>query len=148
MKKDRQEKVLSLIKEKVIVTQEELQKELIALGFKVTQSTVSRDIKDLQLFKGHDNEGHYRYIPVPSMGERNRTLLKDTFSRSVDSLDYAMNNVVIKCHTGMASGACVALDELFREHMIGSLAGEDTIIVVTRNEEESANLVAELEKLL
>jgi transcriptional regulator of arginine metabolism len=64
------------------------------------------------------------------------------------SVDYALNNVVIKCHTGMASGACVALDEMFHEYMLGSLAGDDTIIVVTRGTEHSKTLVQRINNIL
>ena len=148
MKSDRQTMILKLIKEKIIITQEDLQQELSARGFRATQSTVSRDIKDLRIVKGHDAEGNYRYIAAPSTGKKGRQQLVDAFARSAQSMDYALNNVVIKCYTGMASSACVALDELFGDRMLGSLAGEDTIIIVTKSEEESAALITELEKLL
>ena len=148
MKTDRQEKILKLIKEKVILTQEDLQKELSLLGFQATQSTVSRDIKDLRIVKGHDAEGRYRYIAASPATTKGRQHLIDVFARSAQSMDYALNNVVIKCYTGMASSACVALDELYGDRMLGSLAGEDTIIIVMRSEAESAALIAELEKLL
>ena len=62
MKSNRQEKILELIKNKIFLTQEDLQNELLALGYNVTQSTVSRDIKELRIVKGHDSEGNYRYI--------------------------------------------------------------------------------------
>ena len=148
MKTDRQTMILKLIKEKIIITQEDLQQELSARGFRATQSTVSRDIKDLRIVKGHDAEGNYRYIAAPATGRKGKQQLIDTFARSVQTMDYALNNVVVKCDTGMASSACVALDELFGDRMLGSLAGEDTIIIVTRSEAESAALIAELEKLL
>ncbi|MEE1330372.1 MAG: hypothetical protein U0K18_04100, partial [Acutalibacteraceae bacterium] len=70
------------------------------------------------------------------------------FSRAVKSVAFALNNVVVKCYTGMASSACVALDELFGDMMLGSLAGEDTIIIVTGSEMQSATLTGELKKLL
>ncbi len=147
MKAERQEKILSLIKQKIFLTQEDLQKELLSLGFDVTQSTVSRDIKELRIVKGHDADGNYRYVAAGPAAQ-NQKHFKELFARSARSLDFSLNNVVIKCYTGMASSACVALDELCGEMMLGSLAGEDTIIVVTRGEEASAMLVAELKKLL
>ncbi|MBQ9919593.1 MAG: hypothetical protein IJO49_02085 [Clostridia bacterium] len=70
------------------------------------------------------------------------------FVKSVLSVDYALNNVVIKCRSGLASGACVALDTLFHEYMLGSLAGDDTIIVVTRSTEHSKNLVEKINSIL
>ena len=150
MKGKRQEVILQLIKEKIYLTQEDLQCELIRLGYNVTQSTVSRDIKELRIVKGHDSEGNYRYIASDSVsgtGHSNEHY-RDIFSRAVKSVAFALNNVVIKCYTGMASSACVALDELFGDMMLGSLAGEDTIIIVTGSEMQSAALTGELKRLL
>lgn len=150
MKGKRQEVILQLIKEKIYLTQEDLQSELIRLGYNVTQSTVSRDIKELRIVKGHDSEGNYRYIASDSAlgtGHSNEHY-RDIFSRAVKSVAFALNNVVIKCYTGMASSACVALDELFGDMMLGSLAGEDTIIIVTGSEMQSAALTGELKRLL
>ena len=148
MKRGRQDKILKLIKEKVVVTQEDLKHQLSLIGVRATQSTVSRDIKELRIYKGRDSEGRHRYMAAPSAGVKGRQQFIDLFARSTQSVEYALNNVVIKCQSGMATGACVALDELFGDRMLGSLAGEDTIIIVMRGEEESAALVAELEKLL
>ena len=151
MKSNRQQKILELIKEKIIITQEDLQNELEALGFKITQSTVSRDIKELRIVKGHDSAGNYRYISGDGGFEGNQTSLdhyRELFSKSAKSVNYALNNVVVKCYTGMASSACVALDNAFGDYMLGSLAGEDTIIVVTAGEELSKILTQELNKLL
>lgn len=149
MKSKRQEKILELIKAKIFLTQEDLQNELLALGYNVTQSTVSRDIKELRIIKGHDSEGNYRYItnissPASQSGEHYHEL----FTRTVKSIAFSLNNVVIKCFTGTAQGACVAVDELFGDMMLGSLAGDDTIIIVTRGESQSAQLAGELRKLL
>lgn len=149
MKTKRQEKILKLIREKIFLTQEDLQNELNSLGYNVTQSTVSRDIKELRIIKGHDSMGNYRYIEATDRSvSQNRQHYVDLFEKSVKSIDYALNNVVIKCYNGMASSACVALDELYGNMMLGSLAGDDTIIIVTRSEENSETLVSELKKLL
>ena len=143
MKNNRQREILNIISQKVVVTQEDLQAELLALGFDVTQSTVSRDIKELRLIKSHDADGNYRYIsPALSGFKREKSHYADMFVKSVISVDFAVNNVVIKCHAGMASSACVAVDELFGDMMLGSLAGDDTIIIVTTSE-ESCNIVSE-----
>lgn len=151
MKDNRQSKILELISQNIILTQEELQSALQALGFKVTQSTVSRDIKELRLVKGHDANGNYRYIssdmPV-NTAEKPLSHYRELFARSAKSVDYALNNIVIKCYNGMASGACVAVDTLYGAKMLGSLAGDDTIIIVTRSGEESAQLAGELKKLI
>lgn len=150
MKSKRQEKILELIKERICLTQEDLQNGLEKAGFNVTQSTVSRDIRELKLVKGRDEEGNYRYLINPSASniEKNGNRYHSLFSTSVKSVRYSLNNVVIKCENGMASSACVAVDELFGEMMVGSLAGDDTIIIVTESESHSKQLCDSLEKLL
>lgn len=148
MKHTRQKQILEIIKDKIILTQEDLQNQLLALGFEVTQSTVSRDIKELRLNKSHDGEGNYRYIANNTRVNDDNLHQRDIFAKSVLSVDYALNNVVIKCRGGLASGACVALDDMFHEFMLGSLAGDDTIIVVTRSTEHSKNLVQEINNIL
>ena len=150
MKSNRQEKILELIKNKIFLTQEDLQNELLALGYNVTQSTVSRDIKELRIVKGHDSDGNYRYIanePTAAVMQ-NREHYRDFFSRAVKTVAFSLNNVVVKCYTGMASSACVAVDEMFGDMMLGSLAGDDTILIVTAGEPQSAHLALELNKLL
>lgn len=150
MKSKRQEKILELIEQQVCLTQEDLQNELEAAGFNVTQSTVSRDIRELKLVKGRDEQGNYRYLANPAAarsvnsGNRYHTL----FSSAVKTVRYSLNNVVIKCENGMASSACVAVDELFGDMMLGTLAGDDTIIIVTESESHSKQLCDSLKKLL
>lgn len=148
MKSKRQEKILELIKEKIFLTQEELQNALIEAGYDVTQSTVSRDIKKLRIVKGHDRDGNYRYIAAEQTAPRSDNHYRELFAHSVKSVAYALNNVVVKCYTGMASTACVAVDELFGDMMLGSLAGDDTIIIVTYNEQGAEQLSRELKNLL
>lgn len=150
MKNNRQAKIIDLINDKIILTQEELQAALQAEGYNVTQSTVSRDIKELRLVKGHDSAGNYRYLSsdVQTVSSQPTGHYKELFLRSVKSVDYAMNNVVVKCFNGMASGACVALDTIFADKMLGSLAGDDTILAITRSEAEAAALASELKKMI
>ena len=149
MKSKRQEKIIELIKNKVCLTQEDLQNGLMELGFEVTQSTVSRDIRELKLVKGRDEKGRYRYL-VNRNNKQNSNLqhYHELFSKAVKEINYSLNNVVIKCYNGMASGACVIVDELFSELMLGSLAGDDTIIIVTSGEARSKELCDSLNKLL
>ena len=148
MKQTRQKKLLELIENNILLTQEELQQGLEALGFQVTQSTVSRDINELKIIKGRDEHGNYRYLShsVSNNAPLGNQYIK-MFSDGVKSFEYALNNVVIKCYPGMASGACVAVDHLFGDMMLGSLAGDDTIIIVTHSESESKNLISELGKI-
>ncbi len=149
MKNKRQGKILELIKNKICVTQEDLQNGLLEMGFNVTQSTVSRDIRELKLVKGLDFEGNYRYLSNSAgFSEKDISYYHELFSRAVVYIRYSLNNVVIKCESGMASGACVAVDELFGDMMLGSLAGDDTIIIVTESTEQSKKLSESLNKLL
>ncbi|MBO5321183.1 MAG: arginine repressor [Clostridia bacterium] len=148
MKQTRQQKLLELIENNVLITQEDLQQGLEALGFQVTQSTVSRDIKELKIIKGRDEKGNYRYLTHRVTGNTHSdNLYIKMFVDGVKSFDYAVNNVVIKCFAGMASSVCVAVDALFGDMMLGSLAGDDTIIIVTHSEAESKALISELGKI-
>ncbi len=148
MKSTRQQKILELIEENILLTQEELQQRLEALGFNVTQSTVSRDIKELKLIKGRDMNGNYRYLSHKPQGNPHTdNQYEKMFSDGVKTVDYALNNVVVKCFGGMASSVCVAVDALFGDMMIGSLAGDDTIIIVTSSEEASVALINEFRKI-
>lgn len=152
MKNKRHERILALISENIIATQEDLLEYLIREGYKVTQSTVSRDIKQLKIVKSQDHAGVYRYLParntVNAFQEKNEANFFDMFSKGAISVDYALNNIVIKCYTGMASSACVAFDALYGSQILGSLAGEDTIIAVTRDEASAKELTAKIAKLI
>ena len=148
MKSKRQEKILELIKQKVCLTQEDLQNGLMELGFNVTQSTVSRDIRELKLVKGRDDKGNYRYLVNEVVAADSGNHYKQLFTRSVKSIAYSLNNVVIKCDSGMASSVCVAVDEMFGGMMLGSLAGDDTIIIVTATAQDSVILNERLNKLI
>ena len=150
MKKNRHELILNFIKNNAVSTQEEIIRMLAENGYNVTQATISRDIKELKLVKGHDSSGNYRYIyNANTMANKNNlSHYKDLFIKSVKSVDYSLNNVVIKCFTGMASTACVACDEMFGDMMLGSLAGDDTIIIVTRSELHSKILIDKINNIL
>ena len=153
MKNGRREKILEIIATRPIETQEELIVALKNSGYDVTQSTASRDIKQLCLVKVLDASGRYRYaknlphkeVSIPS-ADRDRLL--DAFKKSAISVRYAMNNVVIKCYSGMAQGVCVAFDTLFADWIIGSLAGDDTIIVITADELSASDLTRKLNDII
>ncbi|MBR4910726.1 MAG: arginine repressor [Clostridia bacterium] len=146
MKENRLEKILQIINEQVVLTQDDLQAALEREGYHVTQSTISRDIKRLRLIKGHDSRGNYRYISATRAGEGSRdiTQYRELFSKSVLSVQYALNDVVIKCYTGMASSVCVAVDALFSGRMLGTVAGDDTILMIAKSEEDARTLTDEL----
>ena len=150
MKLLRQKKILELISDKICLTQEDLQNGLKEMGYDVTQSTVSRDIKELKLVKGRDEEGNYRYLATSSVSQnkKDKEYYHNLFFNTVKSVKYSLNNVVIKCDVGMASTACVALDELYSSMMLGSLAGDDTIFIVTIGEAEAKTLCENLNEML
>lgn len=152
LKNKRHEKILNLINENIIVTQEELLEYLLHDGFKVTQSTVSRDIKQLRIVKSQDANGVYRYLPARpashSFHDKPDAHFLDMFVKAVISIDYALNNIVIKCYNGMASSACVAFDTLYGDLILGSLAGDDTIIAVTKDEPSAKELCEKISDLI
>ncbi len=150
MKNKRQEMIIELIKEHIITTQDELQEHLQNMGFKVTQSTVSRDIKDLRIIKNQDANGIYRYTieKKKSLTVRDAEHFEDVFIRACTDVLYSMNTVIIKCHSGMASSAAVALDKLHSDIVLGSLAGDDTVFAITSGERDSVILTERLKKAI
>jgi transcriptional regulator of arginine metabolism len=151
MKKNRQEKILELIDRYPIGTQDELIAYLREYDCNATQATVSRDIRALKLIKVLMEDGTYRYILTQSKENRAEGGLPGlnyhkTYADSILSVQYAMNNVVIKTTPGMASAVALMLDHTNHDMMLGTVAGDDTIIVVTRSTEESCALTLSIEQ--
>ena len=149
MKKRRQAKILDIIKNFNIETQEELQERLRESGFEVTQATISRDIKELRLVKELSDSGRYIY----SSGKKNTNdsvsaRAAGIFADSVISVDYAINIVCIKCFSGMASAACAAIDSMQWNDVLGTVAGDDTIFVLCKTENAARNFTLNVEKSL
>ena len=148
MKKRRQAKILELISQNPIETQEELQDMLMKYGFEVTQATISRDIKELRLVKDLSNEGRYVYSSgkksMDVINHRAGGIFNDTFI----TIDYAMNTVVIKCFTGMANAVCAAIDSMNLDEILGSIAGDDTIFILCRNEDTARMFTNKLRTML
>ena len=151
MKQNRQEKILELISTCPIGTQDELIARLHEEGYNATQATVSRDIRALKLVKVLTESGNYCYV-LPRKEPSNTSLATQapsyhkTYGDSIVSVTYSMNNVVIKTASGMASAVAVVLDHAYHEMMLGTVAGDDTIIVVTRSTEESRLLAGYIEE--
>ena len=148
MKTTRHNKILELINKYPITTQEELIEYLRSDGYDVTQSTVSRDIKQLRLTKTLLPDGKYRYQASPSSEKGAKNNFKTIFSSSVISTETAMNIVVIKTFSGMAQAACAALDMMSFDEIVGTLAGEDTIIVVCKDVDHAVSCDAEFKTYL
>ena len=150
MKNKRQEKIKELIRDNVIATQEDLQLSIESLGFKVTLSTVSRDIKELRIVKAQDKDGIYRYLIATKGNDarRDKNHFEEMFAHACIDVVYSMNTVIVKCYAGMASSACVALEQLYSELILGSLAGDDTVFAITSGEADSVLLTENLKKLI
>lgn len=149
MKSARQQKIIELITARDIDTQEGILKGLKDLGFEVTQATVSRDIKELQLVKALSSSGNYKYTVS---GKR---VSKDVSSKYYSILAEALiqaesagNMAVVKCHVGMAQAACACLDQTQWSGVVGTLAGDDTIFVVLKTEQDAVRFVHELQKYI
>lgn len=148
MKTRRHLKILELIKEYDIDTQDELLRYLRESGFDVTQATVSRDIKELRLVKTLSPAGKYKYSTGNDNTNDMSAKFYTLFTDSVHSVEAAQNLVVIKCMTGMAQAVCAAMDASRSRNFVGTLAGEDTIFVVCRNETAALETQDEFRKLI
>ena len=137
MKNKRQREILALIQEYSIDTQEELTAQLSRKGFSCTQATVSRDIRELKLVKVADERGGYKYaVSTSNDGEKRQGVKYNSIlSETVLGVQYAGNMVVIKTFDGMAMAACAAIDAMKWEGVLGTIAGDDTIFLVAKEEE-------------
>ena len=149
MKAKRQQEILRIIEEQDVETQDQLLSELRVRGVQSTQATLSRDIKELHLVKELTGYGVYKY----AVSERKTSLnfagrLRTIFKEGVTSFDLAQNIVVIKTMPGLASAACAALDGMDIPDMVGSLAGDDTAILIMRTNEAAVAFCDEIHKML
>lgn len=149
MKVNRQKKILELIAEKSIETQEQLLKELHDCGYKSTQATVSRDIKELRIIKTLDGLGGYRYsVPHKNDGDKFDARFRVIFRECVTSIDYAQNLIVIKTMPGLASAAGANIDALHMPAVVGTLSGDDTALVIMRDTPSAESFCDEIHKML
>ena len=149
MKQYRQNKILEIIGEYPIETQEELAEKLKKAGIETTQATVSRDIKELRLVKILEESGEYRYAMKAQEAETDFSdRLRAIFRESVTSFDYAKNIVLIKTMPGLASAACAALDTMRLSGVVGTLAGDDTGMILLRDDDLASEFCAEIGKML
>ncbi|MFY9177704.1 MAG: arginine repressor [Caldicoprobacterales bacterium] len=148
MKYNRHSKILEIIEKKDIETQEELAEELRKEGIDVTQATVSRDIKELRLVKVLAPSGVYKYAVIDSNNVDISPKLIRVFAESVLSIDHANNLVVIKTLAGSAQAAASAIDALNWKEIVGSIAGDDTIMVVIRENESVIEVIDRFNKLI
>ena len=127
-----------------IDTQETLIDKLAEAGFSATQTTISRDIKQLKLVKGMTNKGTYKYIVPDVKSSQNTPVLSSALTESVVKIEAAENIVVVKTLSGMANAIAVCIDSLSEESIVGSVAGDDTIIIIVRSSVLAKSLETEL----
>ena len=149
MKNTRQKTILSLISEFEITTQEELIEKLRESGYNVTQATVSRDIRELKLVKVPTGHGEYKYLlPQQNEGAGNGRFFNNALAESIVSVDFACNNIVIKTYPGLAGAVATGIDALRVNEILGCVAGDDTIIMVLRNEHSARDLSEKIRHLI
>ncbi|MBQ8303020.1 MAG: arginine repressor [Clostridia bacterium] len=149
MKNARQQKILELIAKYDIDTQETLIKKLAESGYHVTQTTASRDIRQLNLIKGITPAGTYKYIAPNSVikSEGKAPVLNSAITDAVIKVEAAGHIVVVKTFSGMANAIAVCFDSLHRDNIVGSVAGDDTILLVVKTSQGALELEAELKQI-
>ena len=148
MKSKRHSKIIEIISQKTIETQEELADELKNLGFDVTQATVSRDIKSLKLIKTQDSRGKYKYSIIKNETNDIVDKLTSILKNTVNSAEDINNMVVVKTLNGSANAAAEAIDSLGLGEIAGTIAGDNTIFILLRNNEKAAELVKSIQKMI
>lgn len=148
MKVNRHAKIVELVNKHHIETQEELAERLNQEGYKVTQATVSRDIRDLKLTKVQTDDGRQKYVVLKAtenaLREKYIRILKDGFV----SMDMALNILVIKTESGMAMAVAAAIDEMHWHEVVGCIAGDDTIMCAIRTVEDTATIMEKIRKIV
>lgn len=142
---ERQLKIIELVKKYDINTQDDLVKRLVSAGFEVTQATVSRDIKDLSLIKTMTDGGRYKYTYVKT--DRDTNLLFKLFKETIVSVNSAENIIVIKCIAAGASAIAAMIDKMEINGIVGTLAGDDTVLVIVINVSSVKSVMEKLKQL-
>ena len=149
MKSQRQAKILEIISNKNVETQEQLLAELQDAGFRGTQATISRDIKEMRIVKELTNLGTYRYaVPGNELSVSFSSKMNTIFRECVVNVDYAQNIIVIHTLPGLASAAGAAIDAMNMSTVVGCLSGDDTVMVVMRDLNAAASFCGEIKNLL
>lgn len=147
MKTKRQDEIVRLISAADIETQEELASELRALGYKVTQATISRDIRELHLIKVASKSGGFKYAKPEkheiAVSERLARILTD----SMVGVDFSGNTIVVRTISGSANVAAEAIDNLGWTEILGTIAGDNTIFVVVRENADAAEISERIRNL-
>ncbi len=137
MKRQRQNKILEIINNNVIDTQGALIEKLKEEGFDVTQATASRDIRELNLVKVALGGSVYKYAESRKDDVKISVKYKNILNETLIKADYACNTIVLKTYAGMANAAAAAIDNMGWDEIVGSIAGDDTVLIVMRSEESA-----------
>ena len=149
MKSLRQAKIMEIISNRNVETQEQLLAFLQEEGFRVTQATISRDIKELRIVKELTGLGIYRYTTAPNeVSSSFSAKLNTIFRECVTGFDYAQNIIIIRTLPGLASAAGSAIDAMNMSMVVGSLAGDDTVMIVLRDNNSAAAFCGEIKNLI
>ncbi len=144
MKVKRQSKILEIIKNYEIDTQDALVDMLNNEGFNITQATISRDIRELKITKALGEKGKQKYVaPAPENVGLNQKFIR-VFNEAVLSMDYAQNIIVIKTLTGMAMAVAATIDSMNKLEILGTIAGDDTIFCATKSEKTAIKIIERL----
>ena len=147
MKSGRQDKIIEIISKHDVETQDDLINMLAREGYNVTQATVSRDIKELKIVKGTTGMGTYKYVSPRPKAEEITVPIASGISKSVTSVESAENIIVIKTYAGMANAVAVYLESFSHVHIVGTVAGDDTLLVVFKTREIAQKTEAEFKNL-
>ena len=148
MKQNRQNAILDIISKNTIETQEQLIEKLTEAGYSVTQATVSRDIRELKLSRVITGHGTYRYVLQHTQEGGVQSKFNGALAESIVSVDYARNLIVIKTYPGMAQAVATGVDTMDNAGILGCVAGDDTIMVVTREEELAESIAKKIKYLI
>ena len=148
MKRRRHDKIIELINNNVIETQEQLASLLKESGYDVTQATVSRDIRQMKLSKQVTEDGKQKYVYSTADSEAMQDKYISVLRAGYASMDVAQNILVIKTVSGMAMALATAIDALNIPQVVGCIAGDDTIMVAIKSNEDALNLMEDLKKLI
>ena len=148
MKIARHAKILELIENYDIETQEELAQRLCQEGFMVTQATVSRDIREMKLTKIATEKGRQKYAVISGNDTEITERLTRVFKEAVIKMDYAQNIIVVKTLDGMGMAVAVALDNMQNKEILGTIAGDDTVFCVVRSHNQAATIMEKLYRVI
>ena len=148
MKYKRQSKILELINAFDIYTQDELAERLGRSGFAATQATISRDIKELKLLKIPASNGQYKYASANHDEEKTDVKFFNILNETVTNISVAKNLIVVKTYSGMANAACAAIDAINFPETVGSIAGDDTVLLVFASDENAELIAQKLGKMI